>query len=84
MQASTEGPGRVLYSGCELGPWWSRVDAIGLGGRCFWTALYAEFSDVVAAVGGALVRSQTGRFQRSRSRFGSWLGCHSASRGWAE
>jgi hypothetical protein len=25
----------VLYGGGELGPWLSRVDAIGLGGRCF-------------------------------------------------
>jgi hypothetical protein len=66
MQASPEGPGGVLYSGSELGPWWSRVDAIGLGGRCFWTASCAESRVANGGVGGALVWSEFGRIQSGR------------------
>jgi hypothetical protein len=80
----TGNPEGVLYGFGELGPWWSRAEAIGLGGRFSGAALYAECRGLGGAVGGALVWSQTGRLQRSRGRFGSWLGRHSASRGWAE
>jgi hypothetical protein len=44
-----------LYGCGELGPRWSRVDAIGLGGRRSGVVLYAESSGVVVAVGGETV-----------------------------
>jgi hypothetical protein len=44
-----------LYGCCELGPWWSRVDMIGLGGWRSGAVLYAESSGVVVAVGGETV-----------------------------
>jgi hypothetical protein len=44
-----------LYGCGELGPRWSRVDAIGLGGRRFGAVLYAESSGVVVAIGGEMV-----------------------------
>jgi hypothetical protein len=53
----------VLYGGGELGPRWSRVDTIVLGGRCSGAALYAECSEVVEAVGGWLFRARMGRVQ---------------------
>jgi hypothetical protein len=46
-----------LYCCGELGPRWSRVDAIGLAGRCSGAVLCAEFSGVGVAVGGEMVRS---------------------------
>jgi hypothetical protein len=73
-----------LYGFGELGPWWSRAEAIGLGGRFSGAASCAESRDVSGCVGGVRVRSENGRAQKGRGRFGSWLGCHSASRGWAE
>jgi hypothetical protein len=66
-QRSTEGPEGVLYGCGELGPWWSRVGAIGLGGRFSGAALYAECSDVVVAVGGGTVRSGWSRVQFGRA-----------------
>jgi hypothetical protein len=53
----------VLYGGGELGPRWSRVDAIGLGGRCSGAALYAECSEVSSCVGGVLVWSENSQIQ---------------------
>jgi hypothetical protein len=44
-----------LYDCGELGPRWSRVDAIGLGGRRSGAVLYAESSGVGVAVGGETV-----------------------------
>jgi hypothetical protein len=46
---------RFLYGCGELGPRWSLVDAIGLGGRRSGAVLYAESSGVVVAVGGETV-----------------------------
>jgi hypothetical protein len=46
-----------LYCCGELGPRWSREDAIGLAGRCSGAVLCAEFSVVGGAVGGETVRS---------------------------
>jgi hypothetical protein len=46
-----------LYRYGELGPRWSRVDAIGIGGRYSGVVLYAESSGVGVAVGGETVRS---------------------------
>jgi hypothetical protein len=45
----------VLYRSGELGPRWSRVDAIGLGGRRSGAVLYAASSGVVVAIGGVTV-----------------------------
>jgi hypothetical protein len=61
-----EGVQGFLFGCRELGPRWSRVDAIGLGGRRSGAALYAESSGEVVAVGGGTVwtgqpRVQTGR-----------------------
>jgi hypothetical protein len=39
------------------------LDAIGLRGRFSGAALYAEFSDVVAAVGGGTMQSEPTWFQ---------------------
>jgi hypothetical protein len=44
-----------LYGCGELGPRWSRVDAIGLGGRRSGAVLYAESSGVGVAVDGETV-----------------------------
>jgi hypothetical protein len=44
-----------LYRCGELGPRWSRVDAIGLGGRRSRAVLYAESSGVGVAIGGETV-----------------------------
>jgi hypothetical protein len=63
MQTSTAGPGGVLYDGGELGPRWVWVDAIGLGGRCFWTASCAKSRGANGGVGGALVWSEFDRVQ---------------------
>jgi hypothetical protein len=62
----TKGSRGFLFGCRELGPRWSRVDAIGLGGRRFGAALYAESSGEVVAVSGGTVwtgrpRVQTGR-----------------------
>jgi hypothetical protein len=76
-QRSTEGPEGFLYGGGELGPRWSRVNAIGLGGRCSGAALYAECSEVVVAVGGGTVRSGRPRVQTGRD-------CKQARRGRSE
>jgi hypothetical protein len=46
-----------LYCWGELGPRRSRVDAIGLAGRCSGAVLCAEFSGVGVAVNGETVRS---------------------------
>jgi hypothetical protein len=57
----TKGSRGFLFGYHELGPRWSRVDAIGLGGRRSGAALYAESSGEVVAVGGGMV--WTGRPQ---------------------
>jgi hypothetical protein len=55
-----------LYCCRELGPRWSRVDAIGLAGQCSGAVLCAEFSGVGVAVGGKTVRSVWSRVQFGR------------------
>jgi hypothetical protein len=61
-----EGVQGFLFGCCELGPRWSRVDAIGLGGRCSGAALYAESSSGVVAVGGEAVWTGRPRVQIGR------------------
>jgi hypothetical protein len=75
---------RVYKGRGVLGLWWVASDAIGRRGRFPWTALWSECRGLGGIVGGVLVRSQAGRFQRGSGRFGSWRGRHSAPRGWAE
>jgi hypothetical protein len=67
-QRSTEGLEGVLYGCGELGPRWSRVEAIGLGGRFSGATLYAECSDVVVAIGGGSVWSRLGLIQSGHAR----------------
>jgi hypothetical protein len=68
-----EGSRGVLYDCGELGPRWVRVDAIGLGGRCFWTAPCAKSRGASCGVGGFLVRSENERVQRlSEENGGRW------------
>jgi hypothetical protein len=55
-----------LYHCGELGPRWSRVDAIGLDGQCSRAVLYAESSGVGVAVGGEMVWSGWPRVQFGR------------------
>jgi hypothetical protein len=52
-----------LYGCGELGPRWSRVEAIGLGGRRSGAVLYAESSSVGVAVGGETVWTEWPRVQ---------------------
>jgi hypothetical protein len=77
--------GSQVYKGRGvLGLCWVASDVIGWRGRFPWTALWSECRGLGGIVGGMLVWSQAGRFQRGSGRFGSWQGCHSAPRGWAE
>jgi hypothetical protein len=60
-----KGLGCLYYCG-ELGPRWSRVDAIGRVGRCSGAVSCTEFSGVGGAVGGETVRSGWSRVQFGR------------------
>jgi hypothetical protein len=76
-EVSREGS-RVYKGRGELGLWWVASDAIGRRGRFPRTALWSECRSLGGVVGGVLVRSQAGHFQRGSGRFGSWRGRHSA------
>jgi hypothetical protein len=68
----------VLYDCGELGPRWVWVDAIGLGGRCFWTASCAKSRGESCGVGGWLCRTVMGRVQSRCLPNGAWRGRVSA------
>jgi hypothetical protein len=70
----TGNPEGVLYGFGELGPWWSRAEAIGLGGRFSGAALCARCRGVVDFVGGRGVWSGRVRFQSGCGRKQAWLG----------
>jgi hypothetical protein len=52
MQASTEGPGKILYGDSELGLGWGSPEAIGRRGRCVGAALCTECREANGSVGG--------------------------------